>query len=129
MSVTPLPNHLVMWAGDTTPKELDQYIAENYPFGSSGPRSFFAADIMYWYDPDYLVCHASETPTGLDHLMTSWGFTDEGLIAEAVYRCPEEVSGFILLWNYTLAHDGPVRPILKGKLACLGSWPHKSPFD
>src|SRR4051812_45717846 len=110
-SIVPCPNHLVMWAGTVTPQELDCYMAETHPLGPGGPRTFFAAEIMYWYDPDYVEYFASEGPSGLEQAMKLRGITDEELIREALRRCPDSdrVSAFVILWNYTASSDGPIR--------------------
>lgn len=130
LDVSPCPNHLVMWVGKLTPQELDLYLAECYPFGPSGPRTLFAADIMYWYDRDYIEAYAQPEPAPLDQLMRSRDVTDQSLIDEALQRCPprDDLTGFIILWNYETT-NGLGKQIMKGRLVCLGSWPHHYPYE
>ena len=98
ITVSPSPNHLVMWVGTISEGELDSYLHETHPFGRTGPRSLFAADIMCWYDQDYVEAYVQTLPANINDLMAARGITEQALVAEAEARCSSigPVTCFIL---------------------------------
>jgi hypothetical protein len=118
---------LIAWAGMLSAEELEMYLHEHPGTKDNAPQSAFAADLGRAYDHDLINGHASDESTSLRHLTELNGLDDEALVKDLESRCAREVRCYLILWNAKRT-DSQDRLFANGKLHCLGSWQHPSPF-
>ena len=125
-----IDNHLIAWVGSLNEEGLRAYLDEKGSSGTNAPQSLFAVDLGRAYDHDLLTGQASPSAATIESLARLNSLDDSQLVHELSKRATAipHVSCFLVLWNAKRV-DPQDRWFADGRLICVGSWRHASPFN
>jgi len=119
---------LIAWTGSLKPHELADYLHEPGGCGDNEPQSMFARDLGRAYDHDLIYAQAADEVSSIEQLAQLNYITDSQLVEELESNTADEnVNCFIVLWHAKRT-DPRDREFAGGRLRCIGSWQHPSPF-
>ena len=124
-----IDHHILVWVGDLSPEELDEYLSEPGAVDDNAPISEFCRELGGWYDHDYVWMGASDRTGPLHVLFDLVGIEDGPLRDEIEKRSPSgSARCLLILWNARRRSESRRVTFLGDRLTCLGSWPQESPL-
>lgn len=119
---------VIVWVGDLTTQELEEYLNEPGNADNEQPISAFARDLGRWYDHDFIWSEATGEKVSVRKLCELNGVQPPEFAAEIERRAGSgEVSSLLILWNAKQL-EGKTQEFARGRLKCIGCWAQESPL-